>query len=94
MALSESDLSIAASRLAVEIFVQTGTTAHSSSADLKEAVREIDTTMDKLPAALNSGLTVKQNFLADLPEPFKSNATNAEKAFALMAWALKETGVI
>lgn len=62
--------------------------------DLSAAIGAIDDTMDKLPALLNSTLTVKQNLVAALPEPFKSTSTATQKAIALMVWAMKETGII
>lgn len=83
----------AARELAAKIFPPT-VTATLNLDDLTAAVGSIDDTMDALPGALTGGQTIKQNFLSRLPEPFKSTATAQQKAVALVAWALKESGLI
>lgn len=84
----------AARELATRIYVSAGKTAALNLDDLLAAVGSIDNAMDALPSTLNPARTVKQNFLDNLPEPFKSISTTQEKALALMVWALKEVGII
>lgn len=62
--------------------------------DLVAAIGSIDDTMDALPATLNPLTSVKTNFLANLPQPFKGTATPQQKAIALTCWAMKEAGLI
>lgn len=62
--------------------------------DLMAAIGAIDDLMYALPGALNGTLTLKQNFVVALPEPFKSSSTAEQKALALAMWALKEVGAI
>jgi hypothetical protein len=95
MALSDPDRLTAARELARRIF-PSDVTANLNLDDLKAAIGGIDDVFDMQPndPALSNSLTLKQNFLALLPEPFKSTATSQQKAFALMVWAMKEVGVI
>ena len=94
MSQTDGDRLIAARLLAEELFRKVGGTATMSLNDLKAAVGSIDDTMDALPAALTAGQTIKTNFIQRLPEPFKSASNAQQKAVALMAWAMKETGLI
>ncbi len=94
MAQTTEQRRTAARELARRMFQETGTTANLNLDDLLAAVGSIDDTMDLLPANLTAGQTVKQNIVSRLPEPFKSNSTAQQKAVALMAWVMKETGII
>lgn len=69
-------------------------TANLNHDDLVAAVSAIDAAMDVLPPALGQALTVKQNLIASLPEPFKSGSTAQQKALVLMLWVMKETGLL
>lgn len=93
MALSAAERRLAARELAGR-FYSGGTTANMNWDDFTAAIGAIDDTMDKLPANLTAGQTVKVNLVNSLPEPFKSNSTTAQKAMALMVWAMKESGII
>jgi len=84
----------AARELARRLYTSANITATMTVADFTAAIGSIDDTMDALPAALTAGSTIKQNFLARLPEPFKSTATTQQKAIALMIWAFQETGLL
>ena len=84
----------AARHVAFKMFVEAGRTANLNLEDLRLAVGAIDDFMDSLPPTLNQVQTIKQNAIAALPEPFKSNSTAQQKAVALMAWAMKEAGII
>ena len=94
MSLNDAQRIDSARHLAHHIYGITDKTADLNLNDLKAAIGSIDDTMDLTPGSLNVALTVKQNFLDLLLEPFKSTATNVEKALALKLWADKETGVI
>ena len=52
--------------------------------------------MDLLPTdvSLDTAKTLKQNFVSLLPEPYKSKSNAAEKALALVVWALEEVGLV
>lgn len=93
MSLNASERKAAARNLALDIFGPE-ITANVHWDDLTAAIAAIDDSMDALPAALNSGLTVKQNLIDRLPEPFKSTSTVDQKAAALTIWAMKTAGVI
>lgn len=84
----------AGKELGRQVFVVTNKLASMDWDHLSAAVGSIDDTMDALPGVLNGAQTVKQNFIARLPEPFKSTSTQVEKAQALMVWAMKEVGLI
>lgn len=95
MALTEPQQRDAAREWVRRAFLEANATATLNLDDIKAAVASIDETMDSLPAALTPPtLTIKQHFARRLPEPFKSGSTVQQKALALVAWALKEAGLI
>lgn len=94
MAMSVADQRQAAREIARRIFQEPNATAIMSLEHLRAAVGTIDAVMDALPATLNQTQSIKVNIALALPEPFKSIATTQQKAVALMAWAMKETGII
>lgn len=69
-------------------------TADLNLDDLMAAVQSIDTLMDAGRNALPVAGTIKQGFVANLPEPFQSNSTAQEKALALVVWTLAEVGIL
>jgi hypothetical protein len=93
--MNAADRRLAARELGLKMFPPGGgITATLNLDDLVAAVGAIDDEMDKLPATLNAGLTVKQNLVGALPEPFESESTAVQKALALGLWAMKEAGQI
>jgi hypothetical protein len=76
------------------MFVEAAATARFSLTDLRAAVDSIDDTFNTPASALTQGQTVVQNINARLPEPFKGNATLAEKALAVAFVAMKTGGLI
>ena len=94
MTMNAAERRIAGQELGRQVFVIVNKLASMNWDDLTAAVGTIDDTMDALPGVLNGAQTVKQNFIARLPEPFKSTSTQVEKAQALMVWAMKEVGLI
>lgn len=94
MSLDATQRRVAARDLAHRMFQTVNKTADLNLDDLTAAVGSIDDTMDALPGTMNGTQSIKTNFVQNLPQPFKSNSTAQEKSLALMAWAMKETGVI
>lgn len=72
-------------------------TANLGTDDLEAAVESVDAAMDTVfntvPAAWQAK-TIKQALIDNLPEPFQSGSTPAQKALALAAWVMKEAGLI
>lgn len=90
MAQTAAQKLVAARALAAKMFGLTGATANLNLDDLVAAVSSVDTAMDTIindvPAAWGTK-TIKQALLDNLPEPFKTNSTVAQKALALQIWA-------
>lgn len=63
-------------------------------ADIKAAVDAVDTMLDLNASALTQNQTVLQNLNAALPEPVKSQATNAQKWLLLAHVSLKRSGLL
>lgn len=93
MAQTDNQLRNAGAKLAEKMFSRE-VIANMNLADIKAAVASIDATMDALPGTLTANRTIKQNFVDQLPEPFKSTSTAQQKALALWAWAAQEVGLI
>ncbi len=97
MTLTAAERKEAARELAVKLYVAVQKTAVTNIDDLIAAVGSIDdamdTTFDNLPAAWGTK-TVKQGLIDNLPDPFKSNSSAADKAIAMSIWAMKEAGLI
>lgn len=85
-------------QLVQTMFVEASATANLSTADVLAAIQTFDNDLDAtLTAAVNAyggGTTILNAFLASLPEPFKTNATPAQKALAFAYTAMKRGGVI
>ena len=96
MAFTDDQARKVAREVAARIYTQS-ITATMNLDDLKAAINAIDTVMDTVintipgPAQTN---TIKQGLLSQLPEPFKSETTTAQKALALSLWAFEEAGVL
>jgi len=72
----------------------TDITATLTFHDVVVAVAALDMAMDALPGQANQSLTIKQNLVGILPEPFKSHSTVQQKALVLSVWAMVETGIL
>jgi len=72
----------------------TEVTANLNFHDFVAAITAIDLAMDAMPAQANPALTIKQNLVGILPEPFKSHSTVQQKALVLSVWAMVETGIL
>ena len=65
--------------------------------DLEAAVGSVDAAMDMVISTVPAewqAKTIKQAIVDNLPEPFQSGCTPAQKALVLSAWAMKEAGLI
>lgn len=71
-----------------------GVTANLNLDDLTAAIGSVDDMMDLVPSGLTVTRTIKQNFIDNLPERFKSNSNAQQKALVLAVWALQEVGLI
>lgn len=94
MALTEPQRTDAMRQLVKKMFVDLGDTATLNTDEVKAAIDSIDDFFAALGSTLTGGITVEQNLLNALPEPFVSVATNAQKSLALAYWAMKRGSVI
>lgn len=98
MALTLQQQQDAMRQLIQAMFVTAGATANLSTADVLAAIQAYDNDLDAtLTAAVNAyggGTTILNAFLASLPDPFKTNATNGQKALAFAYLVMKRGGVI
>jgi len=96
MSLTSAQKTEAARRLALQIFPH-DVTATVNLNDLIAAIGSIDSAMDTVLGSVPAPWllkTVKQALIDNLPEPFKSNSTAAQKAAALSLWSMKEAGIV
>lgn len=98
MALTLANQQDTARQFINQIFVQAQVTANLSSADILAAVQaldnDLDATLNAAVTAYGGTTTILNAFIASLPAPFSTNATNAQKAWALAYVLLKRAGAI
>lgn len=94
MALADGDRVTAARRLADRMFVEGDVTANLNLDDIKAAINAIDDTFDALASTLTGAQTVQQNFIAALPEPFKTTSTAGQKGLVVAFVVMKRAGLI
>jgi hypothetical protein len=96
MAQTDTQRLDAARRLADHLF-PADVVANLNLDDVKAAIGSIDdgmhTIINNIPVGARTN-TMLQLLILNLPEPFKSNSTAAQKALALSLWALNEAGLI
>lgn len=96
MAQTDAQHLAAARRIATEMFNGgVKATANLNLDDLKAAIASIDTAMNTVISTIPAGWqakSIKQALIDNLPEPFQTNSTAAQKALALQIWAEAEVG--
>ena len=98
MALTATQKRDSARRLGSDLFKGGRlATASLGTDDLEAAVESVDAAMDMVLSTVPAewqAKTIKQALIDNLPEPFQSGCTPAQKDLALAAWAMKEAGLI
>ena len=99
--MSDADQYVAIRAALHKMYDEAGATANLNLADAKAALAYIDRFMQGDTVAtlttateIDVTKTVAVNLNANLPEPFKSNATLAQKGLLMAYWAMKFAGVI
>jgi len=93
MTMSDADRADATKRLCQKIYVELGATANCNVTDVRAAINALDNVFDSQCNSHTPTDTIEVAFNKALPEPFKSNATVAQKSFALAYTIMKRCGV-
>ncbi len=97
MALTENQITSGMKRFVQDNYVGPNKTADLTSDDIYTAIASVDAAMDRvlntIPGAWGTK-AIKQALIDNLPEPFQSASTAAEKASVISVWAMSEAGVI
>ena len=80
MALTTAQLDTVVRKVSKAIYKKAGKTANLDSTAIRAAAVQIDADFDVLASDFTQTATIEVNFNARLPNPFKSTATNPEKA--------------
>lgn len=97
MAMTDAEIRAVSGELIRRIYVRPNKTAVMHLGHFIAAVQSIDTAMNATTNQIQNAYpaTVLETAIAqNLPEPFKSTATVAEKTLALAVWAMKRGGII
>ncbi len=97
MALTIERKRLAARRFVHSVFkADASVTASVSTDDIDAAINSLDTALatviNDVPAAWGTK-TIMRALIDNLPEPFQTESTAAQKAAVLSAWAFAEAGL-
>lgn len=92
-AITTEQLERATSLLSRRLFPQ-GTVCDMTSTDIAAGIQSIDDDMEGNASLLNGAASLVSNLNTNLPNPFKTNISQAGKAEAIAVWAAVKYGVI